>query len=234
MVLAGHLVMSSHEPSESPFDELSSAYDAWFEGEGKPIFSIEAQAIGQLLPVLPSPRVEIGVGSGRFAQALGIGSGLDPSLKLLEIAQSRGVSTFLGKGERTPFADGCFGSVFLIVTLCFVNSPLAVLSEAYRVLKDNGKGLFPLPNSAQVGYVDIIIQRCPKDLFPLWGSYFFTIYSQRNVIHCCCSIGGKASGNSRIGEIFFTALYSGGQASTQVPHLTHFSWSIAFTPFTVV
>lgn len=154
-MLAGHLVMSPNDLSENPFDELFSAYDAWFEGEGKLTFSIEAQAIEQLLPELPEPRLEIGVGSGRFAQALGIGLGLDPSVKLLEIAQSRGVSTFLGEGERAPFADGSFSSVFLIVTLCFVNSPLAVLSEAYRVLTDNGKVL-----------VGMVLRDSP------WGRYY--------------------------------------------------------------
>lgn len=139
MVFAGCFVVSPNDASENPFDELSSACDAWFDREGRLIFSIEAHAIGRLLPVLPKPWVEIGVGSGRFGRALGIGLGLDPSVKLLEMARDRGISAFLGDGERCPFVNGCFGSVFLVVTLCFVNSPLAVLSEAHRILADNGR-----------------------------------------------------------------------------------------------
>ena len=91
------------------------------------------------MPSLPKPWIEIGIGSGRFAQALGIDIGLDSSIKLLEIAGNRGVSVFLGKGEETPFKDGGFGAVFLILTLCFVNSPEAILHEAARLLRSEGK-----------------------------------------------------------------------------------------------
>ena len=51
----------------SLFDELASEYDAWFDGEGSLIFSNEVQASRILLPSLPKPYLEIGVGSGRFA-----------------------------------------------------------------------------------------------------------------------------------------------------------------------
>lgn len=43
------------ELEEPPFDSLASAYDTWFEEEGKLIFAIEAQALGQLLSLLPRP-----------------------------------------------------------------------------------------------------------------------------------------------------------------------------------
>jgi len=56
------------------FDSLASAYDAWFDGEGKLIFAIEVKAFQEILPLLPKPWLEVGVGSGRFAQALGIES----------------------------------------------------------------------------------------------------------------------------------------------------------------
>jgi len=89
--------------------------------------------------LLPKPWLEIGVGSGRFAKALDIKMGIDPSAKLLAIARKRGINVFLGKGERRFFDEGTFGTVFLIVTLCFVDSPVAVLQEAYRILKPGGK-----------------------------------------------------------------------------------------------
>ena len=123
----------------SPFDFLASAYDAWFEGEGKLIFAIEVQAFQAVLLSLPKPWLEIGVGSGRFAQALGIETGVDPSIKLVQIARRRGITAFLGRGEEELFEDGFFGTVFLIVTLCFVNSPLAVLKQACRIVVPGGK-----------------------------------------------------------------------------------------------
>ncbi len=123
----------------SPFDDLASAYDAWFEGEGKLTFTIEVRAFQEVLSSLPKPWLEVGVGSGRFAQALGIEAGVDPSVKLLEMARRRGITVFLGRGEQELFDEKSFGTVFLIVTLCFVDSPPDVLKEAYRILVPGGK-----------------------------------------------------------------------------------------------
>ena len=131
--------MADLESIASPFDSLALDYDNWFDREGMSIFAIETEAFRQILPSLPKPWLEVGVGSGRFAQALGIEIGLDPSVRLLDIARSRGLNVLLGRGENTPFADGALGTVFLIVTVCFVDSPLAVLTEANRLLGRGGK-----------------------------------------------------------------------------------------------
>ena len=125
--------------SAQPFDTLAPAYDAWFEKEGKLIFAIEVKAFQEVLPLLPKPWLEVGVGSGRFAQALGIETGIDPSARLLEMARRRGITGFLARGEQQFFNEETFGTVFLIVTLCFVDLPLAVLREAHRVLETGGK-----------------------------------------------------------------------------------------------
>ena len=64
----------------SLFNTLASEYDGWFERDGRLIFDIESEAFHAILPSLPKPWVEIGVGSGRFAQALGIQMGtLNPT-----------------------------------------------------------------------------------------------------------------------------------------------------------
>lgn len=123
----------------SPFDDLATDYDAWFDREGKLIFFIEAQAFRSLLPSLPKPWLEIGVGSGRFAQALGIETGIDPSIDLVKMARMRGLNAFLGRGEEELFDEESFGTVFLIVTLCFLDSPLEVLKEANHILMPDGK-----------------------------------------------------------------------------------------------
>jgi len=126
-------------PKSSVFDSLASTYDAWFEQEGRFVFASEVEALRQILPLLPKPWIEIGVGSGRFAQALGVEIGLDPSIRLLEKARNRGISVFLGRGEEAPFQGGVFGAVFLIVTLCLVDSPGRVMGEAARLLMGGGK-----------------------------------------------------------------------------------------------
>jgi len=123
----------------SVFDELADQYDAWFDEQGKIVFDIEVRALKSILADLPKPWLEIGVGSGRFAQALGIEHGVDPSIRLLEMARRRGINAFLGNGEKSLFDEGTFGTVFLIVTLCFLGSPLEVLREVNRILMPDGK-----------------------------------------------------------------------------------------------
>ena len=123
----------------SPFNNLASEYDAWFDKDGSLIFFIEVQAFKALLPALPRPWLEIGVGSGRFSQALGIETGIDPSIKLVKMARQREINAFRGRGEQELFDEGTFGTVFLIVTLCFLDSPLDVLKEANRILAPGGK-----------------------------------------------------------------------------------------------
>jgi SAM-dependent methyltransferase len=128
-----------NKSSFSPFDDLALEYDAWFDKQGSLIFFIEVKAFRALLPSLPKPWLEIGVGSGRFAQALGIETGVDPSYKLVEMARKRVINAFLGRGEQELFDEESLGTVFLIVTLCFLDSPLDVLREAKRILMPDGK-----------------------------------------------------------------------------------------------
>ncbi len=129
----------THDVQAELFDPFASEYDNWFEGEGKLVFAIEVRAFQEVLGLLPEPRLEIGVGSGRFAQALGIETGVDPSIRLLELASKRGIRVIRGRGEQHLFRAGSFRSVFLIVALCFVDSPSEVLRQAHRVLAPSGK-----------------------------------------------------------------------------------------------
>ena len=122
-----------------PFRDLASQYDRWFDADGLGVFLTELRALEEVSAHLPRPWLEIGVGSGRFAQALGIEAGVDPSVKLVELARTRGVNAFVGRGEQRLFDEESFGTVFLIATLCFLSSPQSVLKEACRVLAPNGK-----------------------------------------------------------------------------------------------
>jgi SAM-dependent methyltransferase len=125
--------------SESVFDTFAHEYDSWFDNEGSLIYKIELKAFQEVLPSLSKPWLEVGVGSGRFAKAIGIDTGIDPSINLLKIARRRGINVFHGSGEYSLFERETFGTVFLIVTLCFVKSPAAIIRQARRVLKQDGK-----------------------------------------------------------------------------------------------
>lgn len=122
-----------------PFKDLASEYDRWFDGDGRSVFLTELRALAAVLAEAPKPWLEIGVGSGRFAQALGIEAGVDPSVKMVDLARTRGVNAFVGRGEQRLFDEESFGAVFIIATLCFLSSPRSVLKEARRVLAPDGK-----------------------------------------------------------------------------------------------
>ncbi len=128
-------------------DHLADRYDAWYDtAAGRVLFDLELAALGPLLTGTACPRLEVGVGSGRFAAALGVEVGIDPAEAPLRLASSRGVLVVRGSGRALPFPDGCFGAVVLVVTLCFADDPAGVLAEAARVLRPGGRldlGLVP-------------------------------------------------------------------------------------------
>lgn len=121
------------------FDRLADRYDAWYERPpGSTIFPLEVGCLKLLLEGLPRPWLEVGVGTGRFASVLGVEFGVDPAVRPLLAARRRGVRVVRARGERLPFRDRSFGAVLLVVTLCFVEDPFAVLQESRRVLRPDG------------------------------------------------------------------------------------------------
>ena len=94
----------------------------------------------------PQLALEVGVGTGRFAGPLGIGFGIDPSLKMLEVAHSRGINVVRGVAERLPFRDSAFDLVLMVTTICFIDDVEASFREARRVLRSGGRFL--------VGFID--------------------------------------------------------------------------------
>ena len=124
---------------EYVFDIFAERYDKWYEKSfGKSAFHLEKSCIESLCENLKQSFLEVGVGTGRFAEALKIEYGIDISAGVLKFAEKREVAVIRGKGEKLPFIDKTFGAVFIIVTLCFVDEPLKVLEETERILRDSG------------------------------------------------------------------------------------------------
>jgi len=122
------------------FDVFVERYDAWFDSPfGKSAFKLEKACIAYLCRNLKGPSLEIGVGTGRFAEALGIEYGVDISVRALMFAKRRGITVVRASGEELPFPDETFGSIFIIATLCFVEKPKKVLRESSRVLTKDGR-----------------------------------------------------------------------------------------------
>ena len=123
----------------SIYDREAEQYDAWYDSpKGRAIFGDELAALQPLFDDVRGSRLEVGVGTGRFAAALGIGFGIDPAVAALRLAAGRGVRVVAARGEELPFPDASFGAVLFMVTLCFVQDPLAALREARRVLRPEG------------------------------------------------------------------------------------------------
>ncbi len=119
------------------FDKYYKRYDAWYD-KNKFAYLSELEAIKKVLPKR-GEGLEIGVGTGRFADALGIKFGIDPSKNMLKIAKQRGIDARLGSGEGLHFKDATFDYVAIIITICFIKDPQKVLKESKRVLKKKGK-----------------------------------------------------------------------------------------------
>jgi SAM-dependent methyltransferase len=121
-----------------PFESSAGEYDRWYDDHPE-ILAGEVAALQECLGASAERSLEIGVGTGRFAAALGTRFGLDPSAAMLAIAAQRNIMVCRGVGERLPFASGCFDAVLLVTVLCFVIDRQAVLLEAGRVLREGGK-----------------------------------------------------------------------------------------------
>ena len=123
-------------PKSEPFETHTGRYDRWFD-EHDAAYRSELAAVERLLPE-EGPGLEVGVGSGRFAEPLGVEYGVDPAAAMLARARERGVVTVRGVAEQLPFRDGAFAAVLNVTTICFVDDVAATLSEARRVLRPGG------------------------------------------------------------------------------------------------
>jgi len=123
-------------PKIEPFEKYYNKYEDWFI-KNKFAYQSELLAIRGLLPE-KGRGVEIGVGSGRFAEPLGIKYGIDPSRKMLEIARKRGIKVSLGVAENLPYSDESFDYALMVTTICFLDDIVKSLKEVYRILRNKG------------------------------------------------------------------------------------------------
>ena len=115
--------------------ENVQAYEDWFT-RNRTVFESEITAIRELLP--GGIGFEIGIGTGIFAERLGIRLGNDLSEEVLKVARKRGLSVYHCNGDNLPFPGGNFDYTLMVTTLCFLDDPLAVLRECKRVTKQRG------------------------------------------------------------------------------------------------
>ncbi len=122
--------------SNTIFEELAAEYDRWFDDHPE-VYHAQVSLLRSALP-RSGRGLEVGVGSGRFADLLGIGSGIDPAREMLRMAHNRGTGVVQGKGEVLPYLSDSFDYVLMMTVICFVQDPILILSEILRVLKPGG------------------------------------------------------------------------------------------------
>ena len=118
------------------FEKFALEYDQWFEHHAVE-YEQELIAIRDLLPKV-GKGIEIGAGTGRFTQPLGISLGIEPSKTMREIAIGRGVNVIAGTAESIPVGDGLYDYVLMVTTVCFLDTPEIAFREVHRILKADG------------------------------------------------------------------------------------------------
>ncbi len=131
-------------PKTKPFDNYPDEYDNWFV-TNEYAFQSELNAIKKVLPVR-GKGIEIGIGSGIFAEPLGITEGIEPSRAMRERAKQRNIKSIDAVAENLPYSDKSIDFALMVTTICFVDDIYKSFDEANRILTDNGRLI--------IGFVD--------------------------------------------------------------------------------
>jgi SAM-dependent methyltransferase len=116
--------------------ENSEIYDEWFE---KYPFAFESEfnLLKSLIPDFERG-LEVGTGTGRFAEKLGISIGVEKRPSMAEKARKRGVRVVEGNASNLPFENGRFDLVLMTNVICFLKDLNAAFRECFRVLETGG------------------------------------------------------------------------------------------------
>lgn len=169
-------------PRTDPFIEHTDQYEEWFE-TFEPAYESEVAALQSIQPE-SNRGIEVGVGSGRFAEPLGIEYGIDPARDMLDHAIDRGIGSVMGVAEALPFEDDIADQALIVTTICFVDDLLESLRETARVLEPGGSVLLGyIDKESRVGehYQEI------KDENPFYRDA--TFYSTDSVLDALDSVG---------------------------------------------
>ncbi|MDZ7291349.1 MAG: hypothetical protein ONB44_18200 [candidate division KSB1 bacterium] len=86
-------------PKTQPFDNYLAGYEEWFTQHRFVCLSeVEVEAIRHFVPE-GKKRIEIGIGTGRFARPFRIKEGVEPSAAMREFAIQHGLTVYDGVAE---------------------------------------------------------------------------------------------------------------------------------------
>lgn len=118
------------------FNKNATAYDAWFD-ENPHLYQSELAALKNAIPH-EGKGIEIGVGSGRFADPLNVAYGVEPAENMAKLARARNITVYKGYAEALPIESSSFDLALMVTTVCFLSSISKAFAEVYRILKPRG------------------------------------------------------------------------------------------------
>lgn len=127
-----------------PFNKNPIKYDQWFI-KNKFAYESELLAIKSQIPKKKFG-IEIGAGSGRFTELLGIKLGVEPSIKMQMISKKRKIDIVDSIAENLPFRGEFFDLVLMVTTICFIDDIESSFKEIFRILKKVGNFI--------IGFID--------------------------------------------------------------------------------
>ncbi|MGE0638491.1 MAG: class I SAM-dependent methyltransferase [Bacteroidia bacterium] len=125
------------EKNISVFDKNTLEYDQWYDKHSN-TYQSEIIALKQAIPN-NKKGIEIGVGTGRFAQALNIKFGIELSENMARVAEQKGIKVMKGIAENLPIKNNSFDFALMVTTVCFLSDIPKAFSEVHRILKPKGK-----------------------------------------------------------------------------------------------
>jgi ubiquinone/menaquinone biosynthesis C-methylase UbiE len=130
-------IQKTENPNAHVFETHVEEYDSWYDRYPF-VFQSEVEAIRSMLPPGNSYGIEVGLGTGRFAKALGIKEGVEPSAPMREMAIERGIEAMDATAEVLPYKDEHFDFVLMASCISYFHDLRPAFKEANRVLKSGG------------------------------------------------------------------------------------------------
>jgi len=125
-------------PHTLPFNDHVIEYENWYKTHPH-VFKSEVAAIKELLPTGKNiSGIEVGLGTGQFAKALGIKDGIEPARNMRAKAEKRGISVLNAVAEKLPYRSLQFDFVLMNFCISYLDDVPEAIREAFRVLKRGG------------------------------------------------------------------------------------------------
>lgn len=118
------------------FDYTAAKYEQWFQ-KNHELFKSELKAIQDLIEEDLGEALEIGVGTGVFAEALNIKEGIEPSKEMAKYALARGIDVTISGIEEFK-TEKKYNSIFMITVDPFIKNLERVFKKIHNMLTNSG------------------------------------------------------------------------------------------------